>query len=127
MNRFCNRCGAQIPDGINFCGNCGTPAPSQIPGQQMPPVQPYYAYPQSVRIPGSDKKIVAGVLALLLGGLGAHKFYLGYIGAGIIQIVLTIVTCGAFVIVGHIEGILYLIKSDEEFVDTYVNGRREWF
>lgn len=97
-------------------------------GQQSPPVQPYYGYPQpSARIPSSDRKITAGVLGILLGGLGVHKFYLGYTGAGIIQLLAGIFSCGAFVVVGHIEGIIYLCKSDQEFVDTYINGRREWF
>jgi len=79
------------------------------------------------RVPGADKKITAGILGLMFGGLGVHKFYLGYTAAGVIQLLASIFTCGIFVIVGHIEGIIYLTKSDQEFVDTYVNGRREWF
>lgn len=76
---------------------------------------------------GADKKIVAGILGILLGGLGIHKFYLGYTSAGIIQIVITLVTCGAGGIIGLIEGIIYLTKSDEEFVQTYVQGQKAWF
>ncbi len=128
MNRFCVKCGAQIPDGINFCGNCGTPASPPAVGQPSYPSQPNYGYPQqTVPIPGAEKKLTAGILALLLSGFGVHKFYLGYTGAGIIHIVASILTCGAFHIVGFIEGIIYLTKSDQEFVDTYVIGRREWF
>ena len=41
------------------------------------------------QIPGAEKKVVAGVLAILLGGLGIHKFYLGYTTAGIIMIVVS--------------------------------------
>ncbi len=78
-------------------------------------------------IPGADKKVVAGILGILLGGLGIHKFYLGYSKTGAIQLVLGIVTCGAVGIIGFIEGIIYLTKSDQEFVDTYVNGTKEWF
>ncbi len=78
-------------------------------------------------IPGAEKKLVAGILGILLGGLGIHKFYLGYTKEGVIQLVLSFVTCGIFTIVGLIEGILYLTKSDEEFVATYVNGRKGWF
>ncbi|MFN7342872.1 MAG: TM2 domain-containing protein, partial [bacterium] len=69
-----------------------------------------------------DKKLIAGLLGILLGGLGIHKFYLGYTKEGIIQIVVTIVTCGFGSIVGLIEGILYLTKTDDEFVATYVVG-----
>ena len=86
-------------------------------------------------IPGADKKIVAGVLAILLGCLGIHKFYLGYTTAGIITLVVSLVagyfTCGigasVMGLIGLIEGIIYLTKSDEQFVATYVNGKREWF
>lgn len=73
------------------------------------------------------KKIVAGILGILIGGLGIHKFYLGYTKEGIIQIVITFVTCGAGAFLGLIEGIIYLTKSDDEFVSTYVVGRKGWF
>lgn len=78
-------------------------------------------------IPGAEKKLVAGLLGILLGGFGVHKFYLGYTKEGIIQIVITFVTCGIGSLVGLIEGILYLTKSDSEFVATYVTGRKGWF
>lgn len=78
-------------------------------------------------IPGADKKLVAGLLGILLGGFGVHKFYLGYTKEGIIQLVVTLVTCGIGSLVGLIEGILYLTKSDQEFVATYVTGRKGWF
>ncbi|MER3495845.1 MAG: hypothetical protein C4320_02945, partial [Armatimonadota bacterium] len=45
-------------------------------------------------LPGVEKKITAGILAIILGSLGIHKFYLGYTSAGIIQIVLSLCTCG---------------------------------
>ena len=74
-----------------------------------------------------NKKVVAGILGILLGGLGVHKFYLGYTTPGIIQLVLGIVTCGAAGIVGLVEGIIYLTKSDEDFVETYVKNKKGWF
>ena len=73
------------------------------------------------------KKIVAGILAILIGSIGIHKFYLGYTKEGIIQIVIFILTCGLGGILGLIEGIIYLTKSDDEFVSTYVVGRKGWF
>jgi TM2 domain-containing membrane protein YozV len=128
MNRFCVRCGAQIPDGINFCGNCGTPAPGPMPGQPNPPPQPYYGQPQpGYQIPGAEKKVVAGILGILLGSLGIHKFYLGYTQAGIIQLVIGLCTVGISGVIGLVEGIIYLTRTDQEFVDTYVIGRKEWF
>lgn len=74
-----------------------------------------------------NKKIVAGILALLIGSLGIHKFILGYTKEGILQIVISIVTCGIGGLIPFIEGILYLTKSDEEFYQTYQVGKRGWF
>ncbi len=74
-----------------------------------------------------SKKVVAGILAILLGWLGIHKFYLGYTTPGIIQLVLGICTGGLAGIIGLIEGIIYLTKSDEEFIRTYQVGKKEWF
>ena len=66
----------------------------------------------------SEKKVAAGVLGILIGSLGIHKFYLGYTKAGIIQLIATFVTCGIASVIGLIEGIIYLTKSDEEFDRT---------
>lgn len=76
---------------------------------------------------GAEKKLPAGILGILLGSLGVHKFYLGYTKEGIIQIVASVLTCGAAGIVGLIEGIIYLTKTDEDFVNTYINNQRGWF
>ena len=72
-----------------------------------------------------NKKIIAVVLAIVLGGLGIHKFILGYTQEGIIQ--LRIGLCGIGYIIGIIEGIIYLTKSDEEFYQTYQVGKKGWF
>ena len=77
--------------------------------------------------PGAEKKLPAGICGILLGWLGIHKFILGYTKQGIIQIIISVVTCGAGAIVGVIEGIIYLTKSDEDFVKTYIKNKRGWF
>lgn len=87
--------------------------------------QPKEAWNQPT--PQENKKIVAGIFALLLGGIGVHKFYLGYTTEGVIQIVLSLITCGIAGIIPFIEGILYLIKTDEEFYQTYQVNKRGWF
>jgi TM2 domain-containing membrane protein YozV len=82
-----------------------------------------------------NKKILAGILAIVLGGFGIHKFILGYTKEGIIMLVVTIIlgaiTCGiaatAVWVIGLIEGIIYLTKSDEEFYNTYQAGSKPWF
>ena len=79
----------------------------------------------------ASNKIPAGVCGILLGALGIHKFILGYTGAGLIMLLVSVLSCFIFWpimhIIGLIEGIMYLCKSDEEFVRTYVDGRKEWF
>jgi TM2 domain-containing membrane protein YozV len=72
-----------------------------------------------------NKKIIAGVLAIVLGGLGIHKFILGYTQEGIIQLLIGL--CGIGYIIGIIEGIIYLTKTDEEFYQTYQVGKKGWF
>jgi len=87
------------------------------------------------QIPGADKKLVAGILGILLGGLGIHKFYLGYKQEGLIMLLVSLiggtVTCGVGYgvvgVIGLVEGILYLTKSDEEFVNTYITNKKPWF
>jgi TM2 domain-containing membrane protein YozV len=74
-----------------------------------------------------NKKVLAGVLALIFGYLGIHKFILGYTQEGIIQLVISIVTCGLGGLIGFIEGIIYLTKSDEDFYQTYQVGKKGWF
>ena len=76
---------------------------------------------------GEKSKITAGILAILLGGLGIHKFYLGYTKAGVIQLVISLVTCGVLAILALIEGILYLTKSDEDFYQQYAVEKKGWF
>ncbi|MCS7337215.1 MAG: TM2 domain-containing protein [Verrucomicrobiae bacterium] len=77
----------------------------------------------------------AGVCGILLGWLGIHKFILGYTGPGLIMLIVSllgsILTCGLAAcvmwIIGLVEGTMYLAKSDEDFVRTYIDGRKEWF
>jgi TM2 domain-containing membrane protein YozV len=80
---------------------------------------------------GADKKVAAGVCGILLGALGIHKFILGYTKEGVIMLLISVLTLGlaAFItgIIGLIEGIIYLTKSDEEFVATYVTNKKGWF
>jgi TM2 domain-containing membrane protein YozV len=83
------------------------------------------------QIPGAEKKVVAGVLAILLGWLGIHKFYLGYTTAGLVMLLVSVCTFGiagtVMWIIGIVEGIIYLTKTDAEFVATYVTSKKEWF
>lgn len=62
--------------------------------------------------PQAKSKIAAGLLGIFLGGFGIHRFYLGYTQIGVIQIVVTILTCGLGALWGFIEGILILVGQD---------------
>ncbi len=79
----------------------------------------------------ASKKVAAGICGILLGSLGIHKFVLGYTTEGLVMLLVTVLTCGlgGFVmgIIGLIEGIIYLTKSDDEFVNTYVRNKKGWF
>ena len=83
------------------------PPPQQPPpyGQPVVAGQPYYGNAQP------KSKLVAGILGILLGGFGVHRFYLGYTTIGIIQIIVTIFTCGIGAIWGLIEGIMILVGA----------------
>jgi len=118
----------------------GFPQPQPQPG---PYGQPYGgpvayapgAYPPGGYPPGAlptdNKKLAAGICAILIGGLGVHKFILGYNTAGIIMLLVSVLTCGfgyaVMHIIGIVEGIIYLTKSDEQFYQEYVLQRKEWF
>lgn len=98
-----------------------------------PPAAPAAAFPASPAI--ESKRVLAGVTAILFGFIGLHKFILGYTGEGVVMLLVTFVggfcTAGVSILatatIGFIEGIVYLSKSDAEFVREYQVGRKEWF
>jgi len=88
----------------------------------------------------ASRKIPAGVLGIVLGFLGVHKFYLGMNRAGATMLFITMVgwltgwlfglghlLVSAMFLIGFIEGIIYLVKSDSDFYNTYIVRRQEWF
>lgn len=95
---FCHGCGKEIHESANTCPYCGA-----VQRQTT-----------SKDAAGAGKrKMIAGILALMFGGLGIHKFYTGAWGWGIVYIVLIWTWIPA--IMGLVEGIRYLVLSDEEF------------
>jgi TM2 domain-containing membrane protein YozV len=83
--------------------------------------------PHEPQFKPENKRVIAGITGILLGGLGVHKFILGYTNEGIIQIVISICTCGIGSFIGLIEGIIYLTKTDEEFYHMYQDNKKGWF
>ena len=108
---FCPNCGSQTPEGANNCPNCGA---SLNTNQQS---QPQFNSGNNSGEPKS--KLVAGLLGIFLGGWGIHNFYLGFTTKAIIQIVVTIVSCGLGALWGFIEGILILCGN----INADANGK----
>lgn len=100
---------------------------------EMPPVDP------AIR-DAASKKIAAGICGILLGGFGVHKFILGMTTPAVIMLAVTLASWvgGCFLmfpflasvamsVIGLVEGIIYLTKSDQDFYQTYIVGKKEWF
>lgn len=96
--KYCHECGEVIRERAEICPKCGVRQVGR-------------------GVAGSKSKVAAGVLALLLGGIGIHKFYLGRAGQGILYILF----CWTFIpaIIALVEGIVYLCSSDEAFAAKY--------
>ena len=99
-----------------------------------PPVvapSPYGLPPNPLLASKASNKLAAGICGILLGGFGIHKFILGYTSAGLVMLLISVLSCGigypVMHIIGLVEGIVYLTKSDEEFVRIYVDGQKAWF
>jgi TM2 domain-containing membrane protein YozV len=103
---FCFACGAQIDGRAEICPRCGV-RQKAAPG----------AGAWTGGTAGKHSRLAAALLAIFLGGFGIHKFYLGRTGQGIVYLLFFWTFIPA--IVGFIEGILYLTKSDEDFAQAY--------
>lgn len=78
----------------------------------------------------ASKKIAAGICGILLGTLGIHKFILGLTSGGLTMLLLSLLCAipAPFMwLIGIIEGIIYLTKSDEDFYQTYAVQKKNWF
>ncbi len=138
---FCSACGSANPAATQFCPKCGTAnlntasvnpvaqqgfaAPQQTyaqPQQSFTAPQQNFAQPgfqqgfqqqAPAYAPAPKSRVTAGLFALLLGGLGVHKFYLNKAGLGVLYILF----CWTFVpaVIAFIEGIIYLTQDDATF------------
>lgn len=115
-SKFCPNCGAETQAGQIVCVKCGV-ALQNAEGASA--------------TAGDKSRVTAALLGIFLGGIGAHQFYLGHSTSGLIRIAIGIVglciMLPAASVIGLIEGIIYLTKSDEEFQRVYVAGGKEWF
>ncbi len=122
MNNLCPQCGAPVDANAKKCEYCGA-AITQAQEKSAAPevervvyVKQEQANPERANWPIKNK-VVAGILALLLGSLGIHKFYLGQTFKGILYIVF----CWTYIpsILGFIEGIMIFCSNDENFQIKY--------
>lgn len=127
---FCGACGNPNTATTQFCPKCGTPNQYSAPATGAPAPsasfnapQPNFGQPQQhfgqqgfqqpVYGPAPKSRVTAGLFALLLGGIGVHKFYLNKAGMGVLYILF----CWTFVpsVIALIEGIIYLTQDDATF------------
>lgn len=85
-----------------------------------PPPLGNYSAPPVLAEEDRKSKLAAGLLGIFLGGIGVHRFYLGYTTIGVVQILVTFITCGFGSIWGLVEGILIIAGST---ITTDARGR----
>ena len=126
MSNLCPQCGAPVDASATKCEYCGASIVSAQPAQPVQPVQPAVqtVYVQQPVVVNNERanwpiksKIVAGILALLVGGIGIHKFYLGKSGKGVMYLLFC--WTGIPALLAFIEGIIILCSNDENFQIKY--------
>lgn len=80
------------------------------------PPQPYYT---PVR---ESKRLICGLFSLLIGCLGIQYFIIDKVAAGILTILLCLITCGTWTIITFVQGIIMLTMTDQEFEQKYVQS-----
>lgn len=116
LMKQCPNCKQYVEDSAAFCNHCGY----SFVNPQTAPSMSDNAFDACG--PEGKSRGVAALLAIFLGGLGIQYFYLGKATAGILSIVLSLVTCGCWSIIAFIQGILMLCMSNEQFRMKYVTN-----
>ena len=115
MAKFCAHCGTSLDEGTKFCQNCGSnceavsakaPEAPQMNATMVNNPAPTVSMNSAV-VPGKSR-VVAGLLGLFLGSVGAHNFYLGRTGRAVAQLLITVLSC---FLLSFISGIWGFIES----------------
>ena len=121
--KHCHACANILDVRAELCPQCGVRQPF-IPAMAPPPApygvpQPYgMVHANQAMVPYTSKnKVTAGLFAILLGGIGIHKFYLGQVGSGIVYLLF----CWTMIptIIAFVEGIVLLTMTDQDFARKY--------
>ena len=122
----CKECGQQISDSATVCPHCGAPVIKEVYcvrcGEKIPQNVKYCpkcGEPNRQAAVNKKDRVTAGLLAIFIGWLGIHYFYLNKPTAGILTIVLSLFTCGIWQVVMLIQGIIMLTMTDEDFNQKY--------
>lgn len=137
--KYCINCGEQITADAEVCTHCGVNQTTSLEGSyedrsenekycvecgtlinEQAEICPDCGVQQPVTGSTNSDKVAAGVLALLLGGLGAHKFYQGNVKLGVLY--LCFFWTGIPALLGLVEGILMLVANDKEYEEKYADG-----
>ena len=126
MAKFCTNCGTKIEEGQKKCTNCGKVL--KISSEPIKETKINETNDNTTSIPNTGEKksrILSGLLAIFIGSLGVHNFYLGYTSKAVAQLLLTLVgwiACGIGPLIasvwGFVEGIMILTGS----IDKDANG-----
>lgn len=121
MAKFCTNCGNSVEENQKMCLNCGSAIKNN--SIEISRKDNHSSYSNSDENHAPKSKILAGILAIILGSFGVHNFYLGYKSKGFIQLAITIISCfnlsfitGAWALV---EGIMILTGAIDK--DAYGN------
>lgn len=133
--KFCHHCGTSIAKSARVCPGCGSTQPDMVSRATMAEPMPLAAdhMPPRIAVAPENNRILCGILAIVLGVLGVHKFVMGYTAEGWTLVMITVfgscIGLGPIVsiVIGIVEGIVYLSKSDAEFHRSYEVGHKGWF
>ncbi len=112
---------AQVPELQYLFAKTNSDTAPNVPPQYNGFTQGASAPQYTAPVIYEKSKVAAGVLAILLGGLGIQYFYLGKIGAGFVTILLSLITCGIWPVLMFAQGIYMLTLTDQEFQYKYVD------
>lgn len=124
----CINCGSELPIDANHCPVCGYTAKDRGVNNNQNAANSYNqtfsgGFTNNAYTNIQKSRLLAGILGLLFGSIGVHNFYLGYTTRAVIQIIVTVVTCGIGGIWGFIEGILILCRQIN--IDGYGNALKD--